>query len=436
MQFQGIKLYKTVLAYSFLFTLLAHHLSARQYAAIIIDAKTNEVIHQSNPDNQIHPASMTKMMTLYLVFKAIDSGKLKFTDSIKISKHAAVQPPCKLGLKVGGKLTVKQAVLGAITKSANDASVVLAEALAGTEQKFAELMTKEARRLGMSHTVFRNASGLPDKKQVSTAREMAKLGQALYRDFPHHFKLFKTQNFTYNGKKHANHNHLLERVPEIDGIKTGFINSSGFNLTASMVKHGRRLIAVVIGGKTARSRDDHMLSLLNTAFDKIAKSGGKSKYNNDMDLDQLLATLSQDEMAMEGVLSEQNHMEVSDLQHMAQELEGFETLDELLAHMDEEQAEVVLAKTEPKKAAAKPLKSQKSKIAKAPKKSKKVVSKKTTKKVAAKKTPQKTAAKKSSKKTASAQKSAKKTIAQKSTSQILKPKLVKAKAQIARPKKK
>jgi len=432
MKIMGARLFKSIIVFGFLAGFCAHHqLIARQYAAIIVDAKSNEVVHQSNPDLQIHPASMTKMMTLYLVFKAIDQGKIKFTDSLKISKHAAIQPPCKLGLKTGGKLTVKQAVLGAITKSANDASVVLAEALAGSEAKFAEMMTKEAKRLGMKHTIFRNASGLPDKKQISTARDMAKLGQALYRDYPHHFKLFKTQNFVYNGTRHSNHNHLLERVPEIDGIKTGFINASGFNLTASMVKHGRRLIAVVIGGKTARSRDDHMLSLLNTAFDKIAKSGGSQTKdrNEDLDLDQLLATLSQDEMAMEGVVAEQNHMSATDLQNIAQEMEGFETLDQLLAHMDEEQAEAVLAKTTPKKAAAKPLKSQKAKVAKAPKK---------TQKVAAKKPAKKTAAKKSTKKTASAaKKQSTKTIAQKSTSQNLKPKakLVKAKAQIAKPKK-
>ncbi len=335
------KIYQVGLCLSFSVMLLTHSLDARQYAAIIIDAKTGDVIHQSNPDTPAPPASMTKMMTLYLVFKALDAGKIKFTDSIKVSKHASIQPPCKLGLRPGGKLTIKQAVLGAITKSANDATAALAEALAGSEPKFAELMTKEARRLGLQRTVFRNSSGLPDKKQTTTARDMAILGQALYRDFPHYFKLFKIQNFKYNGVNHANHNHLLERVPEIDGIKTGFINASGFNLTASMVKHGKRLIAVVMGGKTARSRDDHMLSLLNTAFDKIVKMGGKSK-SGPQNLDQLLTSLSQEE-----VIATQEAVQDAD----------FETLDQLLAHMDEEQASgFILAKSTPQKhASLKPL---------------------------------------------------------------------------------
>ncbi|MEB3702286.1 D-alanyl-D-alanine carboxypeptidase [Candidatus Bealeia paramacronuclearis] len=349
-------IYKVLSCLAFVsLSLVNFSLFGRQNAAIIIDAHSGEVIHQSNPDTLAHPASMTKMMTLYLVFKAIDAGKIKFDQQIKVSKHASVQAPCKLHLKPGSTLTVKQAVLGAITKSANDASVVLAEALGGSEAKFAEMMTKEAKRLGMSRTVFKNASGLPNKQQITTARDMARLGQALYRDFPHHFKLFKEKSFVYKGTRHANHNRLLERVKEIDGIKTGFINSSGFNLTASMVKHGKRLIAVVMGGQTARSRDDHMLKLLNTAFAKIGKGSGKddkSQGKDYGDMDQLLASVSQDEMTQDAVLKKEGP-------ELAGELPGFETLDQLLAHMDEDQAEFMLAKNEGPSRSLTPLKKAK-----------------------------------------------------------------------------
>lgn len=231
-------------------------------ASIVICAETGTIHHESNADVITHPASLTKMMTLYLTFKALRDKRLSLDQRLPISKHASRQEPCKLGLKPGKTITVQHAILGAVTKSANDGTVVLAEALGGSENYFAQIMTQQAHRLGMTNTVFKNASGLPNKQQVTTARDMAILSRALYRDFPEYFKFFKQQEFVYNGQVHPNHNRLLGKVKGVDGIKTGFINDSGFLLAASMVRDNRRIIAVVMGGETARARDKKMVSLL------------------------------------------------------------------------------------------------------------------------------------------------------------------------------
>jgi D-alanyl-D-alanine carboxypeptidase len=239
---------------------------AAKYASIVIDAETGEVLHEVSADVQSYPASLTKMMTLYMVFEAIESGKLKLDQQLPVSQHAANRAPSRLGLMPGETVAVRDVILGLVTKSANDAASVAAEALGGTEAMFAEKMTARARTLGMNNTVFRNASGLPDPKQHTTARDLSKLARALYRDYPKEYRYFATEQFTFRGATHSNHNHLMSRFEGMDGIKTGFINASGFNLAASAVRNNRRLIGVVMGGQSARSRDDHMASLLNTVF--------------------------------------------------------------------------------------------------------------------------------------------------------------------------
>ncbi len=205
-------------------------------------------------------------MTLYLVFEAIDNGQLTLDQRLPVSAHAANRAPTKLGLQPGESVAVRDIILGLVTKSANDAAAVAAEGLAGSENAFAERMTQKARRLGMKNTFFHNASGLPDPVQKTTARDLATLAQALYRDFPDHYHYFATREFVYHGAVHANHNHLMSSFQGMDGIKTGYINASGFNLAASAKRDNRRLIGVVMGGESARTRDAHMAQLLNQAF--------------------------------------------------------------------------------------------------------------------------------------------------------------------------
>jgi D-alanyl-D-alanine carboxypeptidase len=237
-----------------------------KYASIIIDADTGEVLHEVNPDGMNYPASLTKMMTLYLAFEALDSGQLKLDQKLPVSAHAASRAPSKLGLIPGDSVAVRDLILALVTKSANDAASVVAEGLGGSETAFAERMTQKARKLGMKNTVFHNASGLPDPLNRTTARDLATLARALYRDFPDHYHYFATREFVYHGVVHANHNHLMSSFQGMDGIKTGYINASGFNLAASAKRDNRRLIGVVMGGQSARARDAHMAQLLNEAF--------------------------------------------------------------------------------------------------------------------------------------------------------------------------
>lgn len=241
-----------------------------RYAAIVLDADTGKVLHAANPDTRNYPASLTKMMTLYLVFEALENGRLKLTQRLPVSARAAGMAPSKLGVKRGESISVETAILALVTKSANDAAVVVAEYLGGTEAKFARLMTKKARKLGMRRTTFRNASGLPNRRQLSTARDMAKLAKRLVSDYPRQYRYFSQDRYTFRGKEYKNHNTLLRTYPGTDGIKTGYIRASGFNLAASVTRNGRRLIGVVFGGRTAKTRDKHMAKLLERGFKKLA----------------------------------------------------------------------------------------------------------------------------------------------------------------------
>ena len=239
---------------------------ARRYAAIVIDADTGKVLHQYRSETRNYPASLTKIMTLYMVFDAMKAGKLSPNQRLKVSRKAAAQPPSKLGLRAGQTIRLKHAILALVTKSANDVAVVIAEAMGGSEKKFAQMMTKKAKKLGLHKTTFKNASGLPNNMQKSTARDMARLGQRIIKDFPQYFDYFSTKSFRYKGRTYRNHNKLLSSYNGTDGIKTGFINASGFNLVASVKRNNRRLIGVVFGGRTGKSRDLQMKKLLNRAF--------------------------------------------------------------------------------------------------------------------------------------------------------------------------
>ena len=237
-----------------------------KYASFIINENTKRIYHNANADTSNYPASLTKIMTLYLVFDALKSKKISMSSKFKVSKRATRQPPSKLNLSAGSNITVKNAILALVTKSANDVATVIAENLGKSERNFARLMTRKAKKLGMTRTTFRNASGLPNRGQLSTARDMATLGIAIRKNHPNFFKLFKTKSFIYKGVKYTNHNNLLGSYSGTDGIKTGYTNASGFNLVASVERNGQRIIGVVFGGKKARSRDKHMVTLLNKYF--------------------------------------------------------------------------------------------------------------------------------------------------------------------------
>lgn len=244
-------------------------IGGERYASIVIDARTGAVLSAASAEEQRHPASLTKIMTVYLAFEAMRDGRVRAWDVITASSHAASEPPSRIGLTPGAKLTVQQAVMALITKSANDASTALAEHLAGSEERFAQVMTAKARQLGMRNTVFRNAHGLPDRAQVTTARDMAILGRRLIMDFPDEYRMFSTPAFSFRGRTHYNHNRLLAAYDGADGIKTGFINDSGFNLVASAEREGQRVIAVVFGGATGRERDAHIMELMDRGFDRL-----------------------------------------------------------------------------------------------------------------------------------------------------------------------
>lgn len=242
---------------------------ADKYASIVIDMDTGQVLHDRSADEKRHPASLTKVMTLYLVFEALDQGKLKLTDRMTVSKAASRAQPSKLGLKSGSTIKVEDAIRALVTKSANDVAIVIAEKIGGTEAKFVARMNAKAKELGMLNTTFRNSSGLPDRLQVTTARDMARLGEAIYMDHKDRYNYFSLTSFTWNNRKHMNHNELLKSVAGVDGIKTGFTNASGYNLMASASRDGRRVIAVMMGGTTGKSRDRHVADLIEAAFLEI-----------------------------------------------------------------------------------------------------------------------------------------------------------------------
>ena len=233
-----------------------------RYADIVVDANSGDVLHSTNPDAIRHPASLTKIMTLYLLFEQLEAGRVKLDTQMEVSSFAASQAPTKLGLRPGQTLMVEDAIKALVTKSANDASVVIAEHLAGSEDDFAKQMTRKARALRMSRTVYRNANGLPDPAQVTTARDQALLGLAIQDRFPRYYRYFSTQSFAYRGVRMSNHNRLLGRVPGVHGIKTGYIRASGFNLVSAVDRGDRRIVAVVLGGTSAGARDAKMRSLI------------------------------------------------------------------------------------------------------------------------------------------------------------------------------
>lgn len=240
--------------------------SARTYASIVVDANSGRVIHEVNADARIYPASLTKMMSLYLLFEALENKKIRPSDTMRASRRAVRQPPSKLGLKPGQAISVEAAIKALVVKSANDVAVTVAEHLGQTESGFAAMMTRKAKSLGMSGTVFRNASGLPHKGQFSTARDLMRLSLSLKRDFPSFYRYFSVQSFDYAGTTLQTHNRVLKDYDGADGLKTGYINASGFNVATSARRGNVALIGVVIGGKTASSRDRHMMDLLDKGF--------------------------------------------------------------------------------------------------------------------------------------------------------------------------
>ncbi len=252
-----------------------HYRPAPERLAIIsIDADTNEVLDSQFADELRHPASLTKVMTLYMLFDALEDGKLKLDDRIPISVNASRQAPTKLGAPAGSSISVEQAIYGLVIQSANDVATAVAEKLGGTESKFASMMTAKGRELGMEKTVFVNASGLPDVRQVTTARDIATLSQAIMRNHADMYGYFSATDMAFGKAHYRNHNRLLGKVEGVDGIKTGYTRMSGFNLTTSAVRDGQRVIAVVLGGQTSRSRDLKMQSLLEDAFADLSKRSG------------------------------------------------------------------------------------------------------------------------------------------------------------------
>lgn len=241
----------------------------RKYASIVMDADTGAILHQRYADKQLHPASLTKMMTLLLTFEQIEAGKLRLSDRVFVSKRAASMVPSKLNIPAGSTIRVQDAIKALVTKSANDIAVALAEKIAGTEWRFAQRMTHKARQIGMSKTTFRNASGLHHSKQVSTARDMAILSRYLIKAHPRYYKYFSLKSFKYRGVSYRNHNKLLRSYKGMDGLKTGYIAASGFNLASSAVRNDRRIIGVVFGGRSGRTRNSHMVKLLNRGFAKL-----------------------------------------------------------------------------------------------------------------------------------------------------------------------
>ncbi len=265
----------TGLKYIFAACLLSCALVSGAHASvssIIIDAETGDVLSSSNADSLRYPASLTKLMTLYITFNALDKGLIKFEDKLPVSRNAANRSPSKLGLKKGETITVRDAVLALIVKSANDCATVLAEGLGYSEENFAKTMTEVAQELGMKNTTFKNASGLPNRAQKTTARDMALLGAAMYHHFPEYYKLFATKKFTYNGRTYYTHNHLLKSFEGADGMKTGFTNAAGYNIVTSAERNGHRVIAVTMGHNTIRQRDTKVASLMKKGLQKLAMS--------------------------------------------------------------------------------------------------------------------------------------------------------------------
>ncbi len=238
-----------------------------RYAAIVVDAASGEVLFARRADNPRYPASITKVMTLYMTFEALTEGRIKLDDMIVVSPRAASQPPSKLGLAAGQRISVDDAIRSLAVRSANDMAVALAEHVGGSEARFAAMMTLRAQELGMTQSRFVNPHGLPDSRQISSARDLAILSRAVMRDYPQYYHYFGQHHWVYNGRQYGNTNGLLHSGNGYDGIKTGFTNASGYNLAASAVRDGRRIITVVLGGRSSRTRNDHVAELMNTGFE-------------------------------------------------------------------------------------------------------------------------------------------------------------------------
>jgi D-alanyl-D-alanine carboxypeptidase len=245
-----------------------------KYAALVVDARTGRTLYEADSNATRYPASLTKMMTLYMLFEALDSGSLSRADTIECSDFARSRPPSKLGMKRGESITVETAIQALATKSANDVAVAVAERLGGSEAQFASMMTAKARQLGMNSTTFRNASGLPDDGQRTTARDMAVLGMALKNHFPQYYGYFARQSFAFRGRTVNGHNDLIGRVKGVDGIKTGYIRSSGYNIVTSVSRGGKRLFIVVMGGDSASSRNAHVVELIDKYMPSSTANAG------------------------------------------------------------------------------------------------------------------------------------------------------------------
>ena len=281
-----------------------------KYAAVLLNANTGEIMYARQADAPRYPASITKVLTLYIAFEGLAKGAMRLDEPITISKHAASQAPSKLGLRPGATITVKEAIDVIATKSANDIAVALAEHISGTEAAFASRMTSTARRLGMMSSQFVNATGLPDSRQLTTARDIATLSRAVVHDYPQFYRVFSQVSVDYEGQSIGNHNHLLSTLPGVDGIKTGFTNAAGFTLAASAAHDGVRLIAVVLGGPSRLARDGNVTNLLDTGFDVLTRrSRGE--------LTTVAANLAEPEDLSDGVLDGLAQVATSDSTSLA-----------------------------------------------------------------------------------------------------------------------
>jgi D-alanyl-D-alanine carboxypeptidase len=267
-----------VLAVIIGFVFTAEAFAGPRPASIVIDVRTGKILSAEDPDGLRYPASLTKMMTLYMVFEALESGRISLNSRVPVSAHAAAQQPSKLGVRKGSTFTVEQGILALVTRSANDCATAFAEFLGGTEPRFGKLMTSKARQLGMTRTVYHNANGLPDARQVTTARDQARLGIALRKHFPQYYGYFSTRSFKYGRQVIGNHNRLLGNVRGVDGIKTGYTRAAGFNLVTSAQVDGRSVVGVVLGGKSGRSRDAKMRKLVETYLPKASRKGRMNDF--------------------------------------------------------------------------------------------------------------------------------------------------------------
>lgn len=276
------KLAKTLcsvaLAVSVGFGIVSEAKAGPRPAAIVVDAKSGKVMYQEDPDGLRYPASLTKMMTLYLVFEALESGRISLNSRVPVSQHAASQAPSKLGVRAGQTFTVEQGILALVTRSANDCATAFAEFLGGSEPRFGKMMTAKARSLGMSRTVYYNANGLPDPRQVTTARDQARLGVALRKHFPEYFGYFSTRVFKYGRQTIPSHNRLVGSVRGVDGIKTGYTRAAGFNLVTSAQLDGRSVVGVVLGGTSGRQRDGKMRQLIEAYLPQASRRGDSDAF--------------------------------------------------------------------------------------------------------------------------------------------------------------